>query len=57
MQTAANFGLIDRKYEGEEKWGDKADTQWQRFRRYVNSLNSEGGQKERYKVLFLARRK
>ncbi|CAG8000513.1 unnamed protein product [Penicillium olsonii] len=47
-----NFGLIDRQYT-EDQIASSEDSQWQRFQKHVDHLNSVDG--PRFKVLFLGR--
>ncbi|KAJ9156534.1 Phosphoglycerate mutase-like protein [Pleurostoma richardsiae] len=54
--TTVNFGLINRTYPTDEKFNKcGTKTQWQRFARYVDTLNEEADDDVAYKVLFLAR--
>jgi hypothetical protein len=55
VQTAENFGLIDRAYPEDEGRGDEKLTQWERFYRHVDGLNRKSPRNTDYKVLFLGR--
>jgi hypothetical protein len=52
MQTAVNFGLINKTYPGS---GAGNATQWQRFTQVVDSLNADSNLDTVYKVLFMGR--
>lgn len=52
MQTAVNFGLINKTYPGS---GAANATQWQRFTQVVDSLNADSDLNTVYKVLFMGR--
>jgi len=52
MQTAVNFGLINKTYPGT---GAGNATQWQRFTQVVDSLNADSDLDTVYKVLFMGR--
>jgi len=52
MQTAVNFGLINKTYPGS---GVGNATQWQRFTQVVDSLNADADLDTVYKVLFMGR--
>lgn len=52
MQTAVNFGLINKTYPGS---GAGNATQWQRFTQVVDSLNADADLDTVYKVLFMGR--
>jgi len=55
-KTTTNFGLIDRSYEkGNTDDLGHETTQWQRFSREVNRLNSESNSKTQYKLFFMGR--
>ena len=48
--------MIDRQYETDSKYDpDRSKTQWQRFEKYVNDLNSKAPDHISYKVLYLGR--
>ena len=53
-QTAWNFGLLNRTYPSDKKSYKKL-SQWERFEKYVDSLNSKCGKDTQYKVLFMGR--
>ncbi|KAF2648922.1 phosphoglycerate mutase-like protein [Lophiostoma macrostomum CBS 122681] len=50
-----NFGLADRKYETDRPEDQGAESQWQKFARYVRYLDSKSSKDVHYKVLFLGR--
>ncbi|KAB8298270.1 hypothetical protein EYC80_002002 [Monilinia laxa] len=52
--TKENFGLINQTYPTDFQLPKDA-THWQRFERYVESLNKNASSTVNYKVLFLAR--
>lgn len=52
LQTAVNFGLINKTYSG---YPSENLTQWQQFIQVVNSLNADADLNTVYKVLFLGR--
>jgi hypothetical protein len=52
MQTAVNFGLINKTYPGS---GAGNATQWQRFTQVVDSLNADSDLDTVYKVFFMGR--
>lgn len=56
LQTAVNFGLINRTYDTDAQYDPKGEkTQWQRFAHKVWSLNRASGKNLQYKVLYMGR--
>jgi hypothetical protein len=56
LQTATNFGLINRTYDTDAVYDPDHDkTQWQRFAKFFAHLNQESGPHTQYKVLFMGR--
>ncbi|KAK6352712.1 hypothetical protein TWF696_004715 [Orbilia brochopaga] len=53
--VTSNFGLIDRTYPTDSDGDSLKFTQWQRFNRYVNSLNHNSGRNTEYRLLFIGR--
>lgn len=54
MQTATNFGLINREYPATKGITNKL-TQWQKFAMQVDALNAAAPLDTVYKVLFMGR--
>ena len=56
-QTKANFGLINRTYDADVKFGSSLanKTQWQRFENQVAQLNYNSSSTVQYKVLYMGR--
>ncbi|EMD70147.1 hypothetical protein COCSADRAFT_22288 [Bipolaris sorokiniana ND90Pr] len=51
----SNFGLINRTYSTDSDEDKEKGTQWQRFEKYIRSLETSKQAGESYKVLFLGR--
>jgi broad specificity phosphatase PhoE len=53
---ASNFGLINRSYPSDSSCPENAkQTQWQRLAHYINTLNDEAPNNERYALLYIGR--
>jgi hypothetical protein len=50
-QTAWNFGLLTRSYEGQSETDEKK-TQWEKLDQEIARLNRESDEGTQYKILF-----
>ena len=54
--TKPGLGLIDRPYDSDAEFDpEHQKTQWERFVHHLDHLNTHGGEKSRYKLIYLIR--